>query len=94
MKTSYDIVKCILRTEKSTKLIPLNKYLFKVDKTANKIDIKRAVEEIFKVKVASVNVINVMGKPRRVRQQLGRTADWKKAWVTLKEGSTIEIAST
>ena len=94
MKISYDIIKSILRTEKSTKLMPLNKYLFWVDSAANKIEIKKAVEEIFKVKVASVNVMNVKGKPRRVRYQLGKTSDWKKAWVTLKKGSTIEVAST
>lgn len=94
MKTSYDMVKSLLRTEKSTKLMTQNKYLFVVDKMANKIQIKKAVEEIFKVKVLSVNVMNVKGKPRRVRQQLGKTSDWKKAWVTLKEGSAIEVAST
>ena len=94
MKTSYDIIRSILRTEKSTKLMLFNKYLFWVDKSANKIEIKRAVEEIFKVKVVSVNVMNMKGKPRRVRYQLGKTSAWKKAWVTLKAGSTIEVAST
>ena len=94
MKTSYDIVKSLLRTEKSTRLLTENKYLFLVDKFANKMQIKKAVEEIFKVKVTSVNVMNMSGKPRRVRYKLGKTADWKKALVTLKEGDAIEIAST
>lgn len=94
MKTSYDIIKCILRTEKGTKLMQQNKYLFIVDKLANKIQIKKAVEEVYKVKVADVNVMNMKGKPRRVRYQLGHTSDWKKAVVTLKKGNTIEVAST
>ena len=94
MKTSYDIVKSLLRTEKGTRLMVENKYLFLVDKLANKIQVKRAVEDIFKVKVVSVNVLNMKGKPRRVRYKLGKTADWKKAVVTLKEGDTIEVAST
>ncbi len=94
MKTSYDIVKSLLRTEKGTRLMTENKYLFLVDKLANKIQIKRAVEDIFKVKVVSVNVLNMKGKPRRVRYKLGKTADWKKALVTLKKGDTIEVAST
>ncbi|MBN1405800.1 MAG: 50S ribosomal protein L23 [Candidatus Omnitrophica bacterium] len=94
MKISYDIVKSVLRTEKSTKLLAQNKYLFLVDTRANKIEIKKAVEDIFKVKVSSVNVINMQGKLRRVRYKLGRRSDWKKAWVTLKEGNTIDVAST
>ena len=94
MKTSYDIIKSLLRTEKSTRLMAQNKYLFLVDKRANKVEIKKAVEDIFKVKVISVNVLNMKGKPRRVRYKLGKTAAWKKALVTLKEGDTIEVAST
>lgn len=94
MRTSYDIIKCLLRTEKGTKLMQQNKYLFTVDKLANKIQIKKAVEEVYKVKVADVNVMNMKGKPRRVRYQLGHTSDWKKAVVTLKKGNTIEVAST
>ena len=94
MKTSYDIVKSLLRTEKGTRLMVENKYLFLVDKLANKIQVKRAVEDIFKVKVVSVNVLNMKGKPRRVRYKLGKTAAWKRAVVTLKKGDTIEVAST
>ncbi|MFH0732084.1 MAG: 50S ribosomal protein L23 [Candidatus Omnitrophota bacterium] len=94
VKSSYDIIKSLLQTEKGAHLMKQNKYLFLVDKMANKIQIKKAVEEIFKVKVVSVNVINMKGKPRRVRYKLGWASDWKKAVVTLKEGSAIEVAST
>jgi len=94
VKTSYDIVKSVLRTEKSTRLLAENKYLFLVNKFANKIEIKKAVEEIFNVNVVSVNIMNMKGKPKRVRFKLGKTPDWKKALVTLKQGDTIDIAST
>lgn len=90
MITSYDIVKSLVRTEKGTSMEPQRKYTFYVSKDATKIDIKRAVEEIYKVKVNSVNTLIVGGKPKRVRYQLGYSSDWKKAIVTLKEGSKIE----
>jgi large subunit ribosomal protein L23 len=88
---SYDIIKAILRTEKSTLYEPEGKYLFLVDKTANKIQIKRAVEEVYKVKVKDVNTFISAGKLKRVRYQLGRTPDVKKAVVTLKEGQKIVV---
>lgn len=87
----YDVVKSMLRTEKSTALLPQNKYLFWVDKKANKIQVKKAVEEIYKVKVAGVNTAVVRGKKRRVRYVEGKSADWKKALVTLEQGSKIEV---
>ncbi|MFA5060405.1 MAG: 50S ribosomal protein L23 [Candidatus Omnitrophota bacterium] len=90
MKSSYDIIETLIRTEKGTFLEPERKYLFHVSKSATKIDIKRAVEELYKVKVQDVNTVLVTGKEKRVRQQLGRTPDWKKAIVTLKEGQKIE----
>ena len=89
---SYDIIKSLLRTEKSTQLEPQGKYLFLVDTSANKSQIKRAVEEIYKVKVKNVNTFVSFGKLKRVRHQLGRTADSKKALVTLKEGQKIVTA--
>lgn len=92
MLTSYDIIKALIRTEKSTLYEPEGKYLFLVDKSSNKIQIKRAVEEIYKVKVEDVNTFVSLGKMRRVRHQLGKTADTKKAIVTLKEGQKIETA--
>lgn len=90
MITCYDIIKGIIRTEKGTAMESQRKHLFHVAKTATKIDIKNAVQEIYKVKVDSVHTIIVSGKPKRVRQRLGYTSDWKKAIVTLKEGSKIE----
>ena len=91
MITAYDIVKTLVRTEKGTVLEAGGKYLFHVASDATKIDIKRAVEEIYKVKVAGVNTTVMPGKLKRVRQELGYTSDWKKAIVTLKEGQKIEI---
>lgn len=89
--TCYDIVKTIMRTEKGTALEPDRKYLFRVAYPATKVDIKRAVEEIYKVKVRDVNTVIAHGKRKRIRQQLGYTPDWKKAIVTLKEGQKIEV---
>ena len=91
MKDSYSIVKYMLLTEKGTEQGPLNKYFFSVNVNANKIEIKKAVEEIYKVKVSAVNTMRVRGKKKRVRFQEGRTANWKKAVVTLAEGQTIDI---
>ncbi|MBU1128432.1 MAG: 50S ribosomal protein L23, partial [Candidatus Omnitrophica bacterium] len=67
------------------------KYFFKVSQDANKIDIKRSVESIYKVHVKSVNIISVKGKKRRVRLHQGMTSAWKKAIVTLKPESKIEV---
>jgi len=91
MITCYDIVKTLIRTEKGTTLEPDRKYLFHVNRGAGKVDIRKAIEEIYSVKVQDVNIMVVPGKKKRVRQQLGRTADWKKAIVTLKEGHKIEV---
>jgi len=91
MKTCFDIIKTLVRTEKGTDLEANNQYLFNVASFANKIEIKNAVEEIYKVKVDSVNTLFVKGKLRRVRQTPGSTTPWKKAVVKLKEGSKIEV---
>ncbi len=91
MQIPYDTVISLLRTEKGTELLPLNKYLFVVDKRTNKLQIKKAVEQIYKVKVGAVNTAIVSGKTKRVRFKEGRTADWKKAIVTLKQGHKIEV---
>ena len=90
MKTSYDIVKTLIRTEKGTDLEPQGKYFFRVSKQANKIEIKAAVEEIYKVKVADVNTVKMPAKMKRVRQEVGYTTPWKKAIVTLRKGQKIE----
>jgi large subunit ribosomal protein L23 len=86
---SQDTIKALLRTEKSTLYEPRGQYLFLVDKAANKIQIKRAVEELYKVKVKAVNTFISSGKLKKVRYQLGRTPDFKEAVVTLKEGQKI-----
>ncbi len=91
MKTPYDSVISLLRTEKGTELLPLNKYVFVVGMKTNRLQIKEAVQQIYKVKVAGVNTAIVPGKTKRVRFQAGKTADWKKAIVTLKEGHKIEV---
>ena len=89
----YDIVKNIMMTEKATILKEKNKYAFKVAPKATKLEVADAVEEIYGVKVKSVNMLNYKGKPKRSgRSPLpGRRADWKKAVVSLAEGS-IELA--
>lgn len=80
-------------SEKSTLLSEQNqKYAFKVKKTANKINIKNAVELMFKVKVESVHVMNVKGKSKRFGRFIGSRSDWKKAYVKLKQGFNIELA--
>lgn len=88
----YNVIVNPLRSEKSAAAqANENKYEFVVAKKANKEEIKRAVEEIYKVKVEKVNTMNVMGKWKRVRLIEGRKSDWKKAVVKLKAGETIEI---
>ncbi|MDD4956103.1 MAG: 50S ribosomal protein L23 [Candidatus Omnitrophica bacterium] len=91
MKTSHDVLKNMIRTEKGTNMLPQNKYVFRVDKRANKVEIRKAVEEIYKVKVKSVNVMNVNGKKKRVRYHIGNTPSWKKVIVTLKPDNRIEV---
>ncbi len=76
------IIKPII-TEKSNDGVVEGKYTFKVNKKATKIDIKRAVEKLFNVKVVSVNTISVKGKEKRVGRYVGKTSDWKKAIVTI-----------
>jgi len=92
MKNSHVILNTLLRTEKGAVLAVENKYLFSVQKGANKIEINKAVEDIYKVKVQDVNTQVVNGKMKRVRQQAGKTPDWKKAVVTLKDGHKIDLA--
>ena len=91
MKTQHDIIKNMIRTEKGSNLLMQNKYVFKVDKRANKIEVKSAIESIYQVAVDSVNIMNVKGKKRRVRYRQGMTASWKKAIVTLKPENKIEV---
>ena len=92
MRDPYTIIHTLLVTEKGAELAEeLDKYTFKVDKNSNKVEIREAVEALFGVKVSSVNVMNRRGKRKRLRRaNYGKRADWKKAVVTLSEGS-IEI---
>ncbi|MFH1441113.1 MAG: 50S ribosomal protein L23 [Candidatus Omnitrophota bacterium] len=92
MITSYDIIKALVRTEKSTLLEPQRKYLFLVNILATKIQVRKAVEEIYKVKVTDVNTFINRGKLKRVRYKIGKSPDSKKAIVTLKEGHKIALA--
>ena len=87
-----DILKILLRTEKGTVQASINKYFFAVRKSANKIQIRKAVEDLYKVKVQDVNTQVMAGKLKKVRAQLGKTPDWKKAVVTLKQGHKIDLA--
>ena len=88
MTKIYDIIQGPIITEKSMSLKEnYNKYTFKVAKKATKIDIAKAVEEIFNVKVAKVNTVSVRGRLRRQGRTQGYTPSWKKAYVTLAEGS-------
>jgi large subunit ribosomal protein L23 len=81
-----------LLTEKNAMLKEtLNKVAFEVATDANKIEVKKAVEEAFKVSVDSVNILNVRGKVKRLGRNFGKRRDWKKAVVTLKEGNIIEF---
>ncbi len=91
MKHYTDIIIAPVITEKSMANRQNNVYTFKVAKDATKTDIKRAVEEAFKVSVKSVNTLNTKSKRRRVGRYSGRTKTYKKAIVTLAEGSSIEI---
>ena len=91
-RDAYTIVKKPRITEKSTSLSEkTNAYTFEVARDANKVEIRRAVEDLCKVKVDKVRTVNVKGKPKRVRMSWGKTPDFKKAIVTLKEGSRIDI---
>ena len=91
MKLAREIIIKPVVTEKSVDLMQENKYCCKVAKDANKIEIKNAIEEIFKVTVVNVNTVNVHGKMKRMGRTQGMTASWKKAVVTLREGDSIEV---
>ena len=88
---NIEIIKAPIITEKTNNLSSDNVYVFKVDKKANKTQIKQVIENKFNVKVASVNTTNVDGKKKRVGKYTGFTTAYKKAYVKLKEGSKIEF---
>ncbi|MDO4605251.1 MAG: 50S ribosomal protein L23 [Helcococcus sp.] len=93
MKSPYDIIISPVISERSMELNEERKYVFKVDKKANKSEIKAAIETIFEgVKVEKVNTMNMLGKKTRLGRIEGKKSDWKKAIITLKDDSkTIEL---
>lgn len=88
---NYEIIKAPVITEKTSNLTNENVYVFKVDKKANKTQIKQVIEAKFGVKVESVNTTNTQSKKKRVGKYTGFTTAYKKAYVKLKEGSKIEF---
>lgn len=89
----HQIIRKILITEKSNlDRETANKYHFEVNRKANKVEIGKAVEKLFKVKVTDVRVFHVLGKKKRMGKVMGQKSSWKKAIVTLAEGSRIEVA--
>lgn len=92
MRSPHDVIIKPIVTEASMDAMAEKKYTFKVDKKANKTEIKNAIQQIFSVKVAKVNTMNMIGKMKRQGANLGRRSSWKKAIVTLTEDSnTIEF---
>ena len=88
----YKVIKVPLITEKGTGLKELhNQIVFKVDRRANKVEIRQAVETLFKTKVSDVKTMNMKGKTRRMGRNIGKKADWKKAIVRLAPGENIEF---
>ena len=88
----YDVIRKPLVTEKTTLEKDANNVIaFEVERSANKIEIKEAVEKLFKVEVTAVKTINVAGKVKRVGRQVGKRSNWKKAYVSLKEGSNVDF---
>lgn len=91
MKDARSIIIRPIITEHSYDMIEKNKYTFEVARDANKIEIAKAIEELFEVNVKKVNTMNVKPKRKRVRYVAGYTRQWKKAMVTIAEGQSIEI---
>jgi large subunit ribosomal protein L23 len=89
----YDLIRSPLITEKATAVSEHNQIIFKVPLTATKREVKAAVEGLFSVKVDAVNTICVQGKLKRVRGRPGQRSDFKKAIVTLAEGSKIDVTT-
>lgn len=94
MKDPREIIIRPIITENSYDMMEENVYTFEVAKDSNKVEIRQAIEALFNVHVTKVNTLNVKSKPKRLRQQPGRTRTWKKAMVTLAEGETIELFAT
>ena len=93
MKSSYDIIRRPIITEKATLTSEAGGIVFEVAMKSNKVEIKEAVEELFKVKVKAVNTSITKGKKKRFRGRLGKQRDVKRAYVMLEEGNTIDVTS-
>jgi large subunit ribosomal protein L23 len=91
MKNPRDIIFRPVITEKSTGAMQDSKYTFLVDLKSKKVEIRQAIEAIFKVKVTGVNTVRVMGKTKRMGRNVGKRPDYKKAIVTLAEGQRLEF---
>ncbi|MFQ5848136.1 MAG: 50S ribosomal protein L23 [Candidatus Methylomirabilales bacterium] len=91
MREPHRVIRRPVVTEKGTVLKEQNKYCFEVDRRANKVEVKQAVEALFHVKVTAVHTVAMRGRTKRVGRFVGRTSDWKKAIVTLKDGDSIEF---
>jgi large subunit ribosomal protein L23 len=91
----YNVIRAPRVSEKTARLQEVsNQYAFEVANTATKADIKAAIEQIFDVKVEAVNVVNVKGKNKAFRNRQGRRGDWRKAYVKLAEGQSIDVMMT
>ncbi len=91
----YNVIRAPRVSEKTARLQEVsNQYVFEVATTATKADIKAAVEMVFDVKVEAVNVVNVKGKSKAFRFRMGRRPDWRKAYVTLADGQSIDVMAT
>jgi len=93
MSQVFDLIKTVILTEKATLLAETqNKYVFRVSPSANKNQIKEAVEKLFKKSVVAVNTANYAGKKKRERRaDFGRRPHWKKAIVTIKQGEKLDL---
>ena len=92
---AYEVIRAPRVSEKTARLQEVsNQYVFEIAKTATKADVKAAVEQIFSVNVKAVNVVNVKGKSKSFKFRQGRRGDWRKAYVTLAEGQSIDVMTT
>jgi len=87
----YSVIRAPRVSEKTARMQETNQYAFEVAKTATKADIKTAIEKLFDVKVEAVNVVNVKGKNKSFRFRQGSRGDWRKAYVKLAEGQSIDV---
>lgn len=93
LERAYTILRSPVVTEKATTLSQFRQFVFKTTACANKVEIKKAVEKVFKVKVEKVNTLTIKGKNKRFKGVLGKRSDLKKAIVTLEKGHTIDVGT-